>query len=60
MRDQLAEASAANPDHTRLGAHADHLGRLPRACICCAHTVELVHMSRVGVYRSTGNSHQDK
>lgn len=39
---------AANPDHTRLGAHADHLGRLPRACIWCAHTVELVHISRLG------------
>lgn len=60
MRDQLAEACAANPNHTRLGAHADHLGRLPRGCICCVHTVELVHTSRVGVYRSTGHSHQDK
>lgn len=43
MRDQLAEASTANPEHTRLGAHADHLGRLPRAAFAVHTTAELQH-----------------
>lgn len=56
----FAQACKANPDHAELGARADYLGMLPKGRICCVQAVELVHTSRVGVYRSIGNSHQDK